>query len=600
MRVVLVVAAGVALAAFTYLWLERLGRRALVPLLCRAVAWSALGLLLLNIGCPIEDQPGRPLVLLDGSLSLSAAGGRWREARETAQRLGEVRQFGDETSGDDSVPRRGRSLLRPALAAAAASGRPVTVVSDGEIEDAAELPRDLMARASVRLFPRTPVPDVAITTVSGPARIAAGDSLTIDVDVQAYAGAAPDSVTLAVELGDGRAVRRTVPLAAQGSARARLRMPSTGLGAGDHMLRITIPPGDAERRTDVRLHALSVVPTPGVVLLATTVDWDARFLYSTVKDVARLPVRGYARLEPDRWRSLRDLSVVGDQALRDAVRRADLLILKGPPPRDLPMGRARGVWRWPDGESDGAPPVVGDWYLQTGTGPSPLDAAFAGAPIDSFAPAVQLVTRRSADDEWVALYARNGRRGPEWPVVAGRDGGRVREVSVLADGLWRWAFRGGTSEQAYRSWVAAAVSWLLAGADTAQGVARPVRQVVENGRPVVFEWIGGGSPKPAAIQWTGAPAGAADTLRFDGGGRASVRLPPGIYRYRLAAGGGGIVAVEEYSQELLPRTATISSRTAAVSGSRSQRSSRDFPWLFLAAVVGFSGEWVARRRMGLR
>ncbi|MGH7629060.1 MAG: hypothetical protein ACREOF_06660, partial [Gemmatimonadales bacterium] len=246
-----------------------------------------------------------------------------------------------------------------------------------------------------------------------------------------------------------------------------------------------------------------------------------------------------------------------------------------------------------------APATAGDWYLQAGSA-SPLDGAFAGAPLDSFAPAVQLVARRAADNEWVALAARNGRRGPEWPAITGRDAGRVREVTVLADGLWRWAFRGGASEQTYRAWVAGTVSWLLAGSDSAAGVARPVRAVVQNGRPVVFEWVAGGSPKATAVQWTGAPAGAADTLRFDGSGRAQVRLPPGIYRYRLGLGGRGTVAVESFSEELLPRTPTLGAREVRPAGTRSERSSRDLPWLFLAAVLGLSGEWVARRRMGLR
>ncbi|HEX2451956.1 MAG TPA: hypothetical protein VHJ69_12470, partial [Gemmatimonadales bacterium] len=428
MRAVLVVAAGLGLAAFTYLWLERLGRRALAPLVCRALAWSALGLLLLNLGFPVTDPPGRPLVLLDGSLSMSAAGGQWEKARRSATGQGEVRLFGDEFSGNDTVPTRGRSLLGPALAAAAASGRPIIVVTDGEIEDAAGLPSDLLARSTVRLFPRTAVPDLAITSVKGPSRIASGDSLVIESEVRGFGAAAPESITVAVELDEGRATRRTMALGPDQFARVRIRAPSLGLAPGEHILRVTIPRGDAEPRTDVRLHALTVVPTPGVVLLAAPADWDSRFLYAALKDVAQLPVRGYARLETNRWRSLRDLSLVGEQQVRDAARRADLLILKGQTPPDLATGRARGIWRWPGSETDAESPstVAGDWYLQPGTS-SPLDGAFAGAPLDSFAPAVQLVTRRAADDEWIALSARNGRRGPEWPAVTGRDRGRVRE-----------------------------------------------------------------------------------------------------------------------------------------------------------------------------
>ena len=71
---ILVVLLAAALAAFTYLVLERTGRRGWVPLVCRTVAWAALGLLLLNVSCPVAGVPRRPLVLLDASLSLTAPG----------------------------------------------------------------------------------------------------------------------------------------------------------------------------------------------------------------------------------------------------------------------------------------------------------------------------------------------------------------------------------------------------------------------------------------------------------------------------------------------------------------------------------------------
>src|SRR5256885_9107 len=88
MRAALVVALALALAGFTYLRLERTGARGWLPLACRALAWSALGLLLLNVSCPVAGAPARPLVLLDASLSMSAPGGRWAEARDSARRWG--------------------------------------------------------------------------------------------------------------------------------------------------------------------------------------------------------------------------------------------------------------------------------------------------------------------------------------------------------------------------------------------------------------------------------------------------------------------------------------------------------------------------------
>ena len=593
----LVIALAAALAAFTYLRVERTGRRGWFALVCRAVAWSALGLLLLNVSCPVAGAPRRPLVLLDASLSLSAPGGHWADARDSAARWGEVRRFGDERGSADTLPTRGRSLLAPALVAAAASDRPVIVVTDGEIEDAADLAPDLLARVSVRLFPRSARPDFALTRVTGPARVTAGDSIALELEVEATGGAAADSIAVEATLGGKRLAARVLHLR-NGSGRGRLAFSSSAVGAGEHVLRVGITgAGDAEPRTDTRLHLVSVTPTPGVVLLAGPADWDSRFLYRTLREVAQLPVRGFVRLDPERWRSMADLSVVPRDEVRQAARRADLLIEMGPVGALAEGTTARGVWSWPAGADSGA--LAGDWYLKPAE-TSPVAGAFLGQPVDSFPPMIQLIAVQPAAGDWIALTGQLGRRGAQRPAVLGRETGRVRRVVVAVDGLWRWAFRGGSSEQSYRTWVAATTSWLLGGADSARGSARPVRPVVDNGRPVVFEWIGSGPAAPTGVAWSGAGAPAADTLRFDGAGRASVWLHPGQYRYRLAGGGGGTVAVEQYSDELLPRTVSLTPHEARAPVRTGRRGARDRLWLFGLCVLALAGEWLARRRLGLR
>ena len=597
----LVVLAAVGLAAFTYLRLERLGRRALVPLVARGVAWSALGLLLLNVSCPSTGGPVRPLVLLDGSLSMGAPGGRWNEAHDSARRTGEVRLFGDEVAIPDTAPSRGRSLLGPALTAAAASERPVVVMTDGEIEDAGDLPPELRGRASVRLFPRLPQADLALTSLSGPTRVTAGDSVGLELEIRALAGARADSVTVEVRAGNDTVAARRVRLQPGGAARLQLRVPSAAIGPGTHALRVTLSgTNDGEPGTDTRIHVVTVTRTPGVVLLAAPGDWDSRFLYRTLRDVAQLPVRGFVRLQSDRWRSMEALSPVSLERVRQAARGADLLILKGDPGGVSQGSAARGVWNWPSGVR-GASPVAGDWYLSA-PDVSPVAGAFLGMPVDSFPPATQLVPLQPGPAEWVGLTAQLGRRGAARPVVTGRQEGRVRSVTVGADGLWRWAFRGGSSEQSYRTWVASTASWLLAGADTVRGVAAPVRSVVQNGRPLVFEWTGAGPAVATPVVWSGPGDGGTrtDTLRFDGAGRAPVGLPPGEYRYRLGGGGGGIVAVEEYSDELLPSPVTLKASTAGASLPPGRTSARDWLWLFAIAIAALSVEWFARRRLGLR
>jgi hypothetical protein len=592
---VLLLAAGVA--AFTYLVLERTGRRGWVPLVCRAVAWAALGLLLLNLSCPVAGAPRRPLVLLDASLSLSAPGGRWGEARDSAARWGDVRRFGDERGSDDTLPNRGRSLLGPALVAASASGRPVIVVSDGEIEDAADLPPNLLPGVGVRLFPRAVQPDLALTRVTGPSRVTAGDSIPLEVEVEATGGATADSVVVEAALGGKRLARRVLKLR-NGGARGRLAFGSGPVGPGEHVLRISlVGAGDAEPRTDTRLLIVSVAPTPGVVLLAAPADWDSRFLYRTLREVAQLPVRGFARVDPNQWRSMADLSIAPTETVRQAARRADLLIEMGSAGSLAEGSLARGVWTWPAGSDSTALP--GDWYLSAADA-SPVAGAFLGLPVDSFPPAIQLTPRQPEAGDWVAMSAQLGRRGAQRPAVIGRESGRVRRVDVAVDGLWRWAFRGGSSEQSYRTWVAATASWLLGGADSARGSARPVRPVVSNGRPVVFEWSAGGPPVPLGIAWSGSGRPRADTLRFDGSGHAAVWLEPGEYRYRLAGGGGGTVAVEEYSEELLPRKPTLTAQEARTPVPAGRLAARDWLWLFGLAVAALAGEWIARRRLGLR
>jgi hypothetical protein len=541
-------------------------------------------------------------VLLDGSLSMAAPGGVWPEALSAARKAGEVRLFGDEMALPDTLPTRGRSLLGPALTAAAASDRPVVVMTDGEIEDAADLPAELLERVSVTLFPRKPQGDLAIVGVSGPSRVTAGDSIVLDVDVRSIAGAEAESVRVEVGTGRDPIARRSIRLEPGGGAKVPLAVPSSAVGPGVHVLRVALAGrGDSEPRTDTRLHLVTVARTPGVVLLAAPVDWDSRFLYRTLRDVAQLPVRGFVRIEGNRWRSMEDLSPASTDRVRQAARGADLLILKGDPGGIAEGTTARGVWHWPSGER-GAAPLPGDWYLSAAE-VSPIAGAFLGMPVDSFPPATQLAPLQPGAGDWVGLTAQLGRRGATRPAVTGRQEGRVRSVTVAADGLWRWAFRGGSSEQSYRTWVASTASWLLGGADTVRGVAAPVRPVVENGRPVVFEWTGSGPAVPTPVVWATGVAGGGtrtDTLRFDGAGRAPVRLPPGEYRYRLGGGGGGVVAVEQYSDELLPRPVTLTARTARVTRSQDRTAARDWLWLFALAIVALSVEWLARRRLGLR
>jgi hypothetical protein len=124
--------------------------------------------------------------------------------------------------------------------------------------------------------------------------------------------------------------------------------------------------------------------------------------------------------------------------------------------------------------------------------------------------------------------------------------------------------------------------------------------VVSNGRPIIFEWIGAGGPEPVSVAWTGAAGTQTDTLHFDGSGRATAWLAPGEYRYRLSGGGTGTVAVEQYSPELMPGAVSLSTHEPRAERPTGRFSAREWLWLFGICVLALSGEWLARRRLGLR
>ncbi len=599
MTLLLVVLAAVAAAGVSYLVLEGLGRRGLLPGGLRAVALAALGLLVVNASCPTPPVALRPIALLDASLSMQSAGGRWVEARRLADSLGEVRPFGSERAGRDSGAVLGRSDLAPALVAAAATGRPVVVITDGEIGDAPDLPPDLARAAGVRLLPRAASADRSVVRADAPGRLTVGDTLEVDLELRATAGAA-DSGAVELRLDDpSRRVlaRRTVRLAG-GTGRTLLRVPTAGLPAGEHLLELALVGADAEPRDDRRLLHVTLDATPGIVLLAAPGDWDARFLARTMREVTALPTRGYVRFGTQ-WRRMDDLRPVAEADVREAARQADVLVLKGGTSGYADGSRARGLWRWPSG-TGGTAVDAADWYAALG-GASPLAAALGGLPVDSFAPGIALSELDPGPGDWIGLTVQASRRGVPRPAMIGRDAGRRRIAETGLDGLWRWAFRGGSSEQGYRALVASTVTWLLGAPDSAGGVARPVRRVVPNGRPVVFEWRGAGEPRAVALSVQGAaPAARADTLRFDGSGHAELWLAPGEYRYRLAEGGEGRIAVEEWSEEWLPRPVVLADQPMGSGAAGGRRGVRDWPWLFALAVAAFCGEWIVRRRLGLR
>ena len=585
--------------------------------LLRATGLAALLILIWN---PIAMRrlPGAapPLVLLDASLSMTGHGGRWREALDSARALGSgggvIWRFGDAVAAFDSTPPAyGASRLEPALAAAAARGGPVAVVTDGELADVASLAPDLRRAPRVVVLPRPPFWDAFVAAVDGPRRVAQTDTIRLTVSYgtagNRETGNGKRAATIAVVDQGRRLAARDVSLPDSGIVSTELafpvsRFPSPGWSTLEVRLEGV---RDSEPRDDARRLVVEVSSAPAVVVLAAPPDWDLRFLARTLAEVARVPLKMFVAPEAvsgggSRWRDATTLAPVGSDIVRRAVSGARLVVEGGDP---AALGRLSGpsaVLRWHTAAGQ-----EGDWYVDAPPA-SPLSAALAGVAWDSLPPVAALAVPSPAPDSAtvVALTARLARRGRARPVLVLSEGGGggARRADIAAGGLYRWAFRGGASTEAYRAVVAALADWLLEG-EGGRGKgerAVPEARVVANGFPVVWRWTGSGAPRDLVATLAAGNVARRDTLRFDASGRSELRLPPGVYRYALARGAErGIVAVETYSDEWRPAPPQLHAQTGAPAGRLETVGARDRWWLFALVVAALTAEWAWRRRQGL-
>lgn len=591
-------------ALAVYLLHERLGAAGVGLAALRTVGLGALMLLLLNPARSRRMTDAPPTVLLDASLSMDAAGGRWREALDSARARagdrGAIVRFGSRVAELDTLPPgNGRSDLAEALRIARGRGGPVVVVTDGELEDVGTIDPTLLEGVRVVVLPRGDVPDAALVEAVVDARVDRRDSVAVRVGIQTSGPLAADSGRLEVSVDGRRLLVRSVPLPrAPGLAQRRVVLPPGLLPVGSHALQVALTvPGDGEPRNDRRWRPITVSPEPGIVVVAAPADWEARFFLRELADVAQVPVRGYALVQAGRWVDMTTLAPATDDAVRRASGGAALVVVFG---AGLPgADRGRAVWQWrPSAPS--ADLLAGDWYPPAAVSPSPLAGRLAGIRWDSLPPLTGVVPTIQSEAEWIALSARQGRRGPERPVVVGRDSAGTRRLVVVGDGLWRWAFRGGAPREAYRALVAAGTDWLLGAEVLRRASPLTATEVVPRGVPVAFRWSGEATPESLRIRLSGAGTTTA-TLRFDAEGLAVHPLPPGSYQWTAAGapGAGGRVIVEEYSDEFRRRPVVLRARSGAGGFSIAVRHARDQFWLFVLVIAALAGEWVWRHRRGL-
>ena len=180
----------------------------------------------------------------------------------------------------------------------------------------------------------------------------------------------------------------------------------------------------------------------------------------------------------------------------------------------------------------------------------------------------------------------------------------------LAAGYWRWAAREGTPRRAYRSLWAGVANWLFAGERLATaGPPGPAEPVIGRGSPVRWQAPGLAGQELGLRLVRAGETVFESTVAVDSTETfTTAPLDPGAYDFVLSPGAGGEETsgrfdVERYTGELrLPPVVDAVSGDAAEGGARAAagRPLRTHPAPFILVLAVLCGEWIGRRRRGLR
>jgi len=595
-------AAGVGSAFASYARARTPGR--LVTAALRAVSVTSLVALALNAVLGARRVPP-PLVALDASASWARGrdSSAFVKARAAARADGgdSLFVFGDSlrlaTSAVMPIDRASR--VRPAAERAMAAGRPLVLFTDGEIDDPEAL-QSLPAGSRVVLGDSSMAKDAAVLDVNAPRVAASGDSVEVRVTVGAGDGGAAAG-TLNLDLA-GRSVVR-VPfeaLPADGERTVTLHFVapagSASPGGAPSELRATVETtGDTEPNNNSAAAVLELTAGAAAVLVSTSPDLDSRELAALLRGTVMLPTRAYFRVAPGQWREDVTLHPVSEDVVRRAVRESPIVVLHGDTslfgaPRQITRGALALV----------APPLnaQGEWFA-TGAPLSPVSTPLSGTAWDSLPP-LDVSATMPANAEFSILETRRSRRLDQRMAIVGWEQPR-RVVVAGASGFWRWRFRGGVGSDAFTAVWGSILDW-LAGERADVRAAYPVNAAVRAGD--VVQWrrgVGGDSVVRAQVVRRGGDARDSLVLRFGAGNNStSVPAPPaGVYDVQTP--GGASLLVVNPSAELLPRRRTVKGGALGSGTTLGEAPrARDVSWLFTIALLALCGEWLLRRRIGLR
>ncbi len=520
-----------------------------------------------------------------------------------------------------------RSLLVPALERAAQAGaREVIVISDERFEDPvgvrAALPRlGLSARFEViGGDPR----NAGVADLRLPADVGEGERVIGELNVFANGLALGDSLPVQV-LQEDRVVWSGSVSAPTAGRVARIPLdlePPVRVGGGEVRYRAVVSiPGDQFSADDESIAYTVVDPSEGTLVgVSFAPDWELRQLLPVLARVTGLPTRGFIqagdRFLPMGAGTERGASLTMDE-MATRVRDADLVVLHGLGPDSPAWARVaaaeskRVLVFTADAAGAAAAGVrvasmrPGEWYLDAEPLPSPLIGEIAGLPFDGLPPLTDMLPRVGPPDLIVPLGARlRGTGRSEAPLLLHeRDGGRV--ALSVAQGWWRWSLRPGPAEEAYQRIWSGIAGWLLAEDTRASQRVRPKDYVIPPGVPV--EWTSAGvAPLRLTVMLRDSVV-ADTTLAEPVDALRTGALPVGTYRYRAVSAAdttAGRFDVHATSAELRhPRmdvedSIPASPGRAADGGSGRPLRAYALPYLMLLGLL--CGEWVARRRKGLR
>ena len=620
-RWILALALGIAAAWLAYGRVGALARsRATLLGALRALAVTIVAAIL--FGAPsAPPRPAAPLVAIDVSASSRRAVGdensvvnAWRErlaeaAKRDAPGADAFVIVGDsirDIRASDMAALRSDdqgSRVRAAVDRAASLGRPLVLLTDGEVDDAESL-AEAPAGSIVRVLANTPRTDGAIADMAVPSNATAGDTISVAATVTAGALATPDAQWRVAVEGLAPVVLPVPALAALTSTRVTTTI-TLPRGARSAMVRaVLLVPGDAEPRNDTLSSTIDIGDRPSAVFVSTAPDLDVREALVVLRGALNVPTRAFLRLAPGVWRVEGSLAPISEDDVKTQAGAAGMLIVHGdtawrPRAAIRSATGARALWI-------PAPPTAiaragevartPEWYA-SGVPASPLASALAGLPLDSLPP---LTLAGPAKGSMPLLTVQLGKRGEAVPAIAARTENGVRTIVVSGSGYAGWALRGGRSAEAFGALWGAIFDWLAAGRGDVRA-ARPMAALLRAGDAVA--WRRGGADSIVSVQLRRRGDTGVDslTLRFAGASfeTTSPALAAGVYD--VQAEGGPSVLVVNASREWVPRAPTV--RDGVLSrGALSSDAPRlaDAGWPFVLALLLLCGEWIGRRAAGYR